>query len=108
MPQNPHVSKSRHGAFESSQSDLSVSTFIHHFWLSRYEYITEKTLYKALRKQITKSTARAFLDDLLKESKIYRYIHEPSYRNWKKEEFEIRDALKAMNRFKIKQQLPSS
>lgn len=92
--------------FESSQSDLSVSTFIHHFWLSRYEYITEKTLYKALRKQILKSNARAFLDDLVKESKIYRYIHEPSYRTWKKEEYEIRDALKAMNLFKIKQQLP--
>jgi hypothetical protein len=92
--------------FETSQAELSVSTFIHHYWLSRYEYITEKTLYKALRKQITKANARAFLDDLVKESKIYRYIHEPSSRTWKKEEFEIRDALKAMNLFKIKQQLP--
>jgi uncharacterized protein with ParB-like and HNH nuclease domain len=92
--------------FEASQADLSVSTFIHHYWLSRYEYITEKTLYKALRKQITKANARAFLDDLVKESKIYRQIHEPSSRTWKKEEFEIRDALKAMNLFKIKQQLP--
>jgi uncharacterized protein with ParB-like and HNH nuclease domain len=43
--------------FEESQADLSVSTFIHHFWLSRYDYITEKKLYKALRKRIKKEDA---------------------------------------------------
>jgi hypothetical protein len=95
-----------HGVFEASQTDLSVSTFIHHFWLSRYEYITEKKLYKALRTRIKKDDAAAFLDDLVQESKIYRYIHEPSARTWKKEEFEVRDALRAMNLFRIKQQLP--
>ena len=70
-----------HSTFEASQADLSVSTFIHHFWLSRYEYITEKKLYKALRKRIKKETAASFLDDLVKESEIYRYIHEPTSRN---------------------------
>jgi len=95
-----------HNVFEASQVDLSVSTFIHHFWLSRYEYITEKKLYKALRKRIKKDEAATFLDDLVSESELYRYIHEPSSKNWKKEEFEIRDALRAMNLFRIKQQLP--
>ena len=92
--------------FEESSADLTVSTFIHHYWLSRYEYITEKKLYKALRKRITKEKAGAFLDDLVKESEIYRYIHEPSYKKWKKEEYGIRDSLTAMNIFRIKQQLP--
>jgi hypothetical protein len=95
-----------HQVFEASQADLSVSTFIHHFWLSRYEYITEKNLYKALRKSIKKDEAGSFLDDLVNESVIYRYIHEPSSRAWKKDEFEIRDALSAMNLFRVKQQLP--
>ena len=95
-----------HNVFEASQADLSVSTFIHHFWLSRYEYITEKKLYKALRKRIRKEEASSFLDDLVEESEIYRYIHEPSARAWKKDEFEVRDALRAMNLFRIKQQLP--
>jgi hypothetical protein len=53
-----------------------------------------------------KEEASSFLDDLVKESEIYRYIHEPSSKSWKKEEFEIRDALRAMNLFRIKQQLP--
>ena len=92
--------------FEESQVDLSISTFIHHYWLSRYEYTTEKKLYKALRKQIKKENAGSFLDDLVLESDLYRAIHEPSYRKWKKEELEIRDSLVAMNLFRIKQQLP--
>jgi len=92
--------------FEESQVELSVSTFIHHVWLSRYEYITEKKLYKALKKRVKKDQAAAFLNDLVVDSTIYRQIHEPSFRKWKKEEFEIRDALSAMNLFRIKQQLP--
>jgi uncharacterized protein with ParB-like and HNH nuclease domain len=92
--------------FEASQADLNVSTFIHHYWLSRYEYITEKNLYKALRKRIKKDEAGSFLDDLVKESVIYRYINEPSFKIWSKDECEIRDSLSAMNLFRIKQQLP--
>ncbi len=92
--------------FEASQPELSVSTFIHHFWLSRYEYITEKKLYKALRKRIVKANAKAFLDDLVKDSEIYHWIHEPGSKSWEKEEVDVRDSLKAMNLFKIRQQLP--
>ncbi len=67
---------------------------------------TEKKLYKALKKQIKKEQASAFLDDLILESGLYRAIHEPPYRKWKKEEFAVRDSLAAMNLFRIKQQLP--
>lgn len=92
--------------FEESQADLSVSTFIHHYWLSRYEYVTEKKLYKALRKQIKKENAADFLSDLVRESKLYRQIHEPSYKKWKKDDLDIRDSLTAMSLFRIKQHLP--
>lgn len=88
------------------QADLDTSTFILHFWLSRYEYTTEKKLYKSLKTRIKKDSAKAFLNDLDSESEIYRYIHDPSYRKWKKEEAGIRDSLIAMNYFRIKQQLP--
>jgi len=92
--------------FEESQADLNISTFIHHFWLSRYDYVTEKKLYKALRKQIKKDNAQTFLDDLVTESAIYRQIQEPTYKKWKKDDLEIRDSLAGMNTFRIKQQLP--
>jgi uncharacterized protein with ParB-like and HNH nuclease domain len=92
--------------FEESQADLSVSTFIHHFWLSRYDYITEKKLYKSLRKRIRKDDAAKFLEDLMKESQIYRQIYEPSYKKWKKEDSDMRDSLDAMVLFRVRQQLP--
>jgi hypothetical protein len=92
--------------FEESQADLNVSTFIHHYWLSRYEYVTLKKLYKTLRRKITKDNAKGFLDDFVKESEIYRLIYEPTYKKWKKDDLEIRDSLAAMVLFKIKQQLP--
>jgi len=92
--------------FEESQADLNISTFIHHVWLSRYEYITEKKLYKALKRRIKKDQAASFLNDLVIDSKIYRQIHEPTFRKWRREELEIRDSLNGMNLFHIKQQLP--
>ncbi len=68
--------------------------------------LVKSHLYKALRKQIKKENAGDFLDDLVKESEIYRLIHEPTYKSWKKEDLDIRDALGAMELFRIKQQLP--
>jgi len=59
-----------------------------------------------LKKNIKQDQATAFLNDLVKDSQIYRYIHEPSSRTWKNGEFPIRDSLQAMNLFRIKQQLP--
>ncbi len=89
------------------QADLDTSTFILHFWLSRYEYTTEKKLYKALKARIKKDSAKAFLNDLVSESEIYRYMSMiPTIKKWKKEEAEVRNSLIAMNHFRIKQQLP--
>ena len=59
-----------------------------------------------MRKRIKKEDAATFLDDLLKESKIYRQIYEPSYKKWKRDDLAIRDSLDAMNLFRIRQQLP--
>ncbi len=92
--------------FDESQADLSISTFIHHLWLSQYDYVTEKKLYKILRKTIVKANAKAFLDDLVTESSLYRQLFEPSYRKWKKEEYEVRDSIAALNLFRIRQQVP--
>jgi len=91
---------------EQSQADLSMNSFLHHFWLSRYDYTTEKKLFKKLKKTIRRSSAKQFLDTLVTESRTYREILEPSYRKWKKPEIEIRDSLEGLNLFRVKQQLP--
>ena len=91
---------------EGSSLDLRTDSFIHHFWLSRYDYLPSKTLFKTLRKKISKDNAKQFLDDLVADSAIYRYIHEVEYRKWENHERRIRDALTALQLFRVTQQVP--
>ena len=91
---------------EGSQADLSVTTYLHHYWLSRYEYVTVKKLYKDLKRRVNKQNAKAFLDSIVKDAPIYRFIQETSYHKWQKEEREIRNSLDALNLFRVKQPLP--
>ena len=91
---------------EGSSLDLSTDSFIHHFWLSRYEYLSSKTVFKTLRKKIDKDNAKEFLDDLVSDSAIYRYIHEVEYRKWENHERRIKDSLSALQLFRVTQQVP--
>ena len=91
---------------EGSQADLSVTTYLHHYWLSRYEYVTVKKLYKDLKRRVNKQNAKAFLDSIFRDAPIYRFIQETSYHKWQREEREIRNSLDALNLFRVKQPLP--
>jgi uncharacterized protein with ParB-like and HNH nuclease domain len=92
--------------FESSSVPISVNSFLHHYWLSKYDYITEKKLYKSIKKALTKNNAEQFLDTLVVESQHYRQLLEPNFKKWNKDDLEIRDGLNAMNLFKVRQQIP--
>src|SRR5258708_8793581 len=91
---------------EGSQSDIDMNMFLHHFWLSRYDYITARDLYKDLKKKINKGNGKEFLEELLLDSKIYREINEPSFRKWSKEEDSIKRSLEALNLFRVRQPSP--
>ncbi len=91
---------------EECQEDLSISSFLHHFWLSKYDYTTEKKLFKELRKRVKQDNVEEFFGELTRDARLYREIHETTFRTWRPEEVEIRNALRAMNLFKVKQQLP--
>ncbi len=91
---------------EGSQADLTVTTYLHHYWLSRYEYVTVKELYKDIKRNIHKEQAKAFLNSLVADSTLYREIQETSYRIWSKSERQVREALDALNLFRVKQPLP--
>ena len=62
--------------FEASKADVSINSFLHHYWLSKgTKYTTEKKLYKALKKTIrVKDSAKAFLDSFESDSRTYRTI----------------------------------
>lgn len=91
---------------EESSADLDIVVFIHHYWLSTHDYTTVKKLYKEIRKNIKKTNAKEFLDQLVNDSKIYREIHEVSFAKWKLEEQQIKDSLDAFTVFRIRQQVP--
>lgn len=92
--------------FEVSQADININSYIHHYWLSRYDYVTEKKVFKKIKYQINRNNAKKFLQTLEKDAEIYRVIHEPAYQTWKIEQVKVREALEALILFKVKQQLP--
>lgn len=91
---------------EGSSADLETDTFLHHFWLSKYDYLPAKTLFKVLKKSVGPDEACPFLDSLLKDAALYRAIHEVSYGKWSKEERRIQDSLLALSTFRVVQQAP--
>jgi uncharacterized protein with ParB-like and HNH nuclease domain len=92
---------------EESSADLTVDGFLHHYWLSKYEYLPAKKLYKAIKKRVRESQeAQEFLDSLLADAHTYRGINETLYRKWDKQELSIRRSLDALNLFRVKQPLP--
>ncbi len=93
--------------FEKSGTQVSINSFLHHYWLSRYEYTTEKKLYKAIKQRIRKKDqAEAYLKSLESDSELYRQIHEPETRKWNNQEIAVRDSLAALNLFRVRQQVP--
>jgi len=91
---------------ENSAAEVDVVGFLHHYWLSKYDYSTVKKLFKAIKKQVRKENAQAFLNELVEDAVTYREIHEVTYANWKIEQQHIRDSLDAFSIFRIKQQVP--
>jgi hypothetical protein len=91
---------------EGSSADLRTDAFIHHFWLSKYDYLSAKTLFKVLKKRITAEQASQFLDAMLGDAVLYRSMNEPGYGKWAKEEKEIARALSALVTFRVVQQTP--
>lgn len=92
--------------FKESAKDLDVSTFIFHYWLSKYQYVSSKKLFKAIKKEITKPKVKQFSQDLLENAKYYRAIFEVDYLNWSKDEYAVKNSLKAISLFNVKQPVP--
>jgi hypothetical protein len=92
--------------FERSRARMNVNTFIHHAWLSRYDYVPEKRLFKLIKKRITKQRASGYLNTLKRESRLYREINEPGIRQWARDERGIKDSLEALSLFGIRQPMP--
>ncbi|HFT5904159.1 TPA: DUF262 domain-containing protein [Bacillus cereus] len=86
-----------------NQTDLNV--FFRHFWVSKYEQITESKIYKSFTRIIPredKVEMKAFLDTLVDESKNYQLITSPHSEDWKEQQFkDIYRSLTALSIFRV-------
>lgn len=110
LNQNVDITKDKwnilKGNIESSPGNISLDDFFHHVWLSKYDYTTQKNLFTKFKKVVTKSNSKSVLDEFLFDSKIYRYINEPTFRTWDNQHLDIRRSLEAFNIFKASVQMP--
>lgn len=91
---------------KGSEKDIDVEGFLHHYWLSKHDYVTVKKLFKEVKKTVRKDNAHTVLKELEDEAKTYRVIHDTASRKWKREERDIKQALDAFSLFRVKQQVP--
>jgi len=90
----------------SSAVTIDPSMYLHHFWLSRHEYVSEKTLYKGVKAKIKKANATEFLNQIVADVDTYRRIFEPDNFPWKNEQRALKEALLALGIFKVRQPTP--
>lgn len=94
--------------FEKSAANLRMDAFLHHYWLSREDFVAQKKLFKRIKSRVNRTNIDAFLDNLVEDSRTYRIIHEPDYRKggWSVQERVIRSALDALNLFRVRMSVP--
>lgn len=79
---------------EESKKAIQATTFLHHHWLSKYPFTTEKLLFKAIKEQVNKTNVKDVIEELKTDSVLYRGISEPESLNlWTKGNKDVQDSL---------------
>jgi hypothetical protein len=101
-------------SFKKSWSEISMlvgaenlPSFLRHYWLSEYELIRERDLYRRLREKIVgKSTVRRFVEALRGAADHYAALTNPEHSFWSELPVEARKHLEALLLFKVSQFRP--
>lgn len=82
------------GELESADRPIQLKTFLHHYWLSKHPFTTEKQLFKALRDHVNAKNVKETLAELCSDSILYRGISEPAgLKIWTKSTKDVKDSL---------------
>lgn len=92
--------------FARSETDININRFLHHSWLSRKHYTTEKKLFKEIKRTVDKKAAQGFLNELHQDSALYRQVVDPNSYKWPKQERSLAESLRALNIFRVVQPVP--
>jgi len=84
-------------------TNTEMKKFIRYFWISKYSFVTEKRLFKAIKKGITDWSL--FLDDLWQASEDYNRLFESSPDDWRdiKNGHKIYKSISAINFMNVTQ-----
>lgn len=94
-------------SFEASDAEINANRFIHHSWLTRDSYVSEKKLFPAIKRQTRQKSAKEdLLEQLVDDSKLYRAMYEPEFYKWKDNDRELVSSLEALIDFRITQANP--
>jgi uncharacterized protein with ParB-like and HNH nuclease domain len=90
-----------------SDSDV-MDTFLLHFWISKYDYTSDKKLFSFVKQhiEVEQNKADVLIKELSESAELYTKIIKPESTRWTIEEAEIRNHLIALNIFRVKQPLP--
>lgn len=90
-----------------SADGIDLDGFLYHYWISNGNFTQKKDIFKAIKENVkNKVSAKKLLDDLQIYSEVYRDLHEPGLRKWRNDELDIKIALEAINRFRVKHPIP--
>lgn len=94
---------------KSREDIVNLSSFFRHFWISKYEFLTENRIYSSFQKNIIKDkkSYTAFIKNLEKASEDYVKIVSPLSVDWKQQEAKgIYESLNAIKIFRVVQPRP--
>lgn len=90
----------------SRNNKINIETFFRHYWLSKYNFITESKIYKNFKVESNKSNFDhfEFIKDLVFESELYNKVANPLKTDWpNQEDHTVYNSLEALNTFQITQ-----
>jgi hypothetical protein len=71
------------GALDIGDDDKLQTTFLRHYWSSRYGYTREKGLYRSIKQRVTSpAQALAFSAELVDAARQYSALRNPSHSFW--------------------------
>ena len=101
-------------AFKKAWSEISLlvgsenlTPFLRHLWLSEYQFVRERDVYRDLRGKVkTKTVARQFVERLRKAADLYAALLNPEAPYWTDVPDDAREHLKALRLFRAAQFRP--
>lgn len=79
---------------DEANRPIQIKTFLHHYWLSKYPFTTERELFKSIKVEVTSLNVKDVLDELRSDAVLYKGITEPGTLTlWTKATRDIEDSL---------------